>query len=146
MRTVLNNTRGLTAQEIKERLEQIIPEYRARMIARTETVYAFKSAGLDNAQGQNERYNLGMTVEWRCQPGSKTCDVCAAMDGQTVPVGKAFKDQLTIPAGTTLSNGHYFEFETPVTWAPNQWNDQGTIPAPHPNCRCSYYIHIGGEE
>ena len=146
MRSVLNNTRGLTAKEIEERLREIVPTYRARMIARTETVYAFKSAGLDNAQSQNEKYDLHLKAEWRCQGDGKTCDVCAAMNGQQVDLGQAYRDELVIPAGTTLANGHTFEFDTPISWTPSEWNDQGTIPQPHPNCRCSFYIYREGSE
>lgn len=146
MRSVLNNTRGLTAAEIKERLQQIIPEFRARMIARTETVYAFKSASLENDAAINDRYKLGMTIVWHCQPGNKTCDVCAAMDGQEIPVGKAFTDYIYLEPGTVLSNGHEFDTGAPIYFDHNEWNDQGRVPQAHPNCRCTYTteLHTGG--
>lgn len=146
MRSVLNNTRGLTANEIRERLQQIIPTYRAKMIARTETVYAFKSGALENDDGINKRYKLGMTITWRCQPGNRTCDVCAAMDGQEVPVGKAFTDYIYIEPGTQLSNGHIFDSGAGLEFEHNEWNDQGTIPQAHPNCRCRYEVHIHKED
>lgn len=148
MRSVLNNTRGLTASEIKERLQQIIPEYRARMIARTETVYAFKSAALDNDASINERFDLNMSIIWHCQGDGKTCDVCAAMDGQKVPVGKAFTDYLYVEPGTVLANGHEFDTGAPIYFDHNEWNDQGTIPQAHPNCRCTYLVEIkpGGKK
>lgn len=145
MRSVLNNTRGLTANEIRERLQQIIPTYRAKMIARTETVYAFKSATLDNDQTINDRYKLGMTVTWRCQPDGKTCDVCAAMDGQEVPIGKAFKDYLYIEPGTQLPNGHIIDEGAAVEFDHSEWNDQGKLPQAHPNCRCRYEVHLQTE-
>lgn len=145
MRSVLNNTRGLTANEIRERLQQIVPEFRARMIARTETVYAFKSATLENDDAINRQYKLNMTVTWRCQPGNKTCDVCAAMDGQEIPVGKAFTDYIYLEPGTMLSNGHIFDEGVGLEFEHSEWNDQGRIPQAHPNCRCRYEVHIRPE-
>lgn len=144
MRSVLNNTRGLTAAEIKERLQQIIPEYRARMIARTETVYAFKSADLDNTEKISRQYDLDLWIAWNCVGDSRTCDVCAAMDGQSIPVGQAFTNYVNIPAGQILSNGHEFENDTAIYFDHSQWNDQGKIPAAHPNCRCDFLIYRKG--
>jgi hypothetical protein len=113
-------------------------KWQAERIARTETVYAYKSGRLDEDIKIRDRYNLDMKLVWRARHDSKTCMVCAAMDGKVVSVGDAFEDRIVIPAGTTLINGKTVEDDTPISWVPSVWNDNGNIPAPHPNCRCYF--------
>lgn len=138
MNDVLANSEGKSAGEIRKALREAMPTWQAERIARTETVYAFKSGRLDEDKKVSDTYNLHMKLVWRCRHDGDTCDVCAGMDGQTVEVGEAFNDSINLPAGTTLVNGHTLETDTPISWEPSKWNDDGQIPEPHPNCRCYF--------
>jgi phage portal protein BeeE len=138
MRAILNNTRGLTAEEMRKRLEQIIPKYRARMIARNETVYAFKSGRLEADENFAQEYDLKVKLVWKCSLDSKTCDACAAMDGKTVTLGQAWQNEIDVKAGEELKNGHVIEEDGIVAWEKSEWNDQGLIPNAHVNCRCYF--------
>ena len=140
MRAVLANAEELTAEEIQERLEQIIPYSRAATIARNETVYAFRSGRLDADMETAKQFGFEdrLQLTWRCTQDSKTCDVCAAMDGETTIIGKAYNDQITKPAGTLLANGNVLEKDETYSFRQDQWNDQGLIPSAHVNCRCYF--------
>ncbi len=150
MRTVLENTRALTANEIEKKLAEAIPRARARMIARTETVYAFKSVQVDDYESiektWGKKYGFHIDCIWRCQKDGTTCDVCAAMDGERTTVGKAYEHVVTLAKDKLLANGQMLEAGTTIEWTPNEWNDQGLIPQPHPNCRCYFETVIVPEE
>jgi len=122
MEQTLANSQGLSAGEIKKVLAQLYDKenrWRAERIARTETVYAFKSGRLDEDEKIADKYGLKMKLVWHARPGA--CDVCSAMDGEETTLGVAFADE-----------------KDGVFWEKNQWNDEGKIPAPHPNCRCYF--------
>jgi hypothetical protein len=125
MNEVLENSAGKSAGEIRKALREVMPTWQAERIARTETVYAFKSGRLDEDEALNRRHNLNLKLVWRARHDSKTCDVCAAMDGETVTVGDAFEHIKETDDGM-------------IAWTPNEWNDDGRIPQPHPNCRCYF--------
>jgi hypothetical protein len=125
MNEVLENSAGKSAGEIRKALREAMPTWQAERIARTETVYAFKSGRLDEDETLNQRHNLNLKLVWRARHDGKTCDVCAAMDGETVEVGDAFEHIKETEDGT-------------IAWTPNEWNDDGRIPQPHPNCRCYF--------
>lgn len=142
MRAVLENTRALTAAEIEQKLTEAIPRARARMIARTETTYAFKSVQIEDYLETEKRWGVKIQLTWKCQPDTATCDVCAAMDGKTTTVGKAFEHLLEFTEDTELPNGKTLDAGTIVEWLPSEWNDQGKIPQPHPNCRCYFEANL----
>lgn len=121
----LESSSGRSAQEIQEILKSVMPTAQAERIARTETTYAFKSGRLDEDKRIAGKYNLRMKLVWRTSHDGKVCDVCAAMDGETVEIGEAFEHLKETADGT-------------VAWEPSAWNDNGRIPAPHPNCRCYF--------
>ena len=58
MRSVLESSEGLTANEIKERLAESLPQGKAATIARNETVYAFKSGRLELDESIADEYHL----------------------------------------------------------------------------------------
>lgn len=137
--SVLNSSQGKSAFEIKQELEKMFDEnlkWQAERIARTETVYAYKSGRLDEDIKIRDRYDLNMRLVWHARHDSKTCDVCAAMDGKTVTLGEVFEHDFKLPAGTKLINGKELEEEKDITWDINKWNYGGRIAQPHPNCRC----------
>lgn len=125
MDDVLANSEGLSAAEIRKELRAVMPTWQAERIARTETVYAYKSGRLDEDQRVSDKYKLNLKLIWRARKDAKTCDVCAAMDGEIVEVGEAFAHIKETADGI-------------VSWEPSVWNDDGKIPAPHPNCRCYF--------
>lgn len=140
MTAVLNNAEEMTAEEMREKLEEIIPKARAATIARNETVYAFRSGRLEKDKEYAEKYGFAdkLKLTWRCTKDSSTCDVCAAMDGQSIYIGQAYNDEVIKEAGTTLPNGKTLEATQIFTFRHDQWNDQGEIPCAHVNCRCYF--------
>lgn len=125
MNEVLASSEGKSAAEIRKALKEIMPTWQAERIARTETVYAFKSGKLDEDKRISDKYGLNIKLQWKSRHDSKTCDVCAAMDGEMTTVGEAFNHIKETTDGE-------------VSWSPSKWNDDGQIPAPHPNCRCYF--------
>lgn len=141
MNEVLENSAGKSAGEIRKALREVMPTWQAERIARTETVYAFKSGRLDEDERLNRRHNLNLKLVWRARHDNDTCNVCAAMDGQVVDIGQAYRDELVVPAGTHMINmrpGETLDEDLPISWVPSVWNDGGKIPQPHPNCRCYF--------
>ena len=126
MNEVLATSEGLTANQIKKRLAEVLPASRAEMIARNETVYAIKSGRLEQDEQLAEKYNLQVKLVWRTSHDNKVCPVCAAMDGKEATLGQAFVDMVETADGELLS------------WEHSQWNDNGTIPDAHVNCRCYF--------
>lgn len=116
---------SLTANEIKERLMEVMPKARAEMIARNETVYAIKSGRLEQDEELAKKYDLKIKLVWRTSQDGNVCPVCAAMEGETVDLGKAFVDSVDTEDGV-------------VSWDHNFWNDNGLIPDAHVNCRCYF--------
>lgn len=126
MTEVLENTQGLSANEIKQRLAQVMPTSRAESIARNETVYAIKSGRLEQDQALAEKYGLNVKLVWRTSGDKDVCPICAAMEGKTVDLGQAFADSVETNDGEVLS------------WEQSKWNDNGKIPDAHVNCRCYF--------
>lgn len=122
MNEVLLGEETLSANEIASRLSDVMPRSRAELIARNETVYAIKSGRLEQDEKLAEKYGLQVKLVWRTSHDSKVCPICAAMDGQTVDLGKAFSDVVKTEDGEVLA------------WEHNSWNDSGKIPDAHVNC------------
>lgn len=137
MRSVLESSEGLTRAEIEQRLAEVIPDQRAATIARNEVVYAFKSGRLELDQGMAEEYNITFDLEWHTSPeAGEVCPLCAAMEGEITPVGKAFKPQEA--TWTTYNkDGDAIEHHSDG-WEPSAWNDYGKIPNAHVNCKCYF--------
>lgn len=132
MRSVIESDEPLTAEEIRERLEQILPSGKAATIARNEVVYAFKSGRLELDEKIAKEYNLQIELTWRTSPeAGPVCPACAAMDGKKTTLGTPFTPvpvEVEQKDGTTRTE----------TWAPSEWNDQGCIPNAHTNCKCYF--------
>lgn len=157
MRSVLETSEPMTANQIKAKLAEVIPEGRAATIARNETVYAFKSGSLELDQRIAERYSLSIELTWHARHDANTCDTCAAMDGQKTMLGQKYADQVRLALGTKLMNGRIVG-EAPAdadeeeaklytgtdtfAWTQDKWNDGGTIPNAHVNCRCFYTARV----
>ena len=122
----LAGAEDLTANEIKQRLAEAMPVERAELIARNETLYAIRSGRLEQDEALAEKYGLNVRLVWRTSGDADVCDICAAMEGETVELGKAFNDTVKLDDGET------------ATWEQSTWNDNGRIPDAHPNCRCYF--------
>lgn len=118
----LAGTESLTANEIQERLEEVMPRARAELIARNETLYAIRSGRLEEDEALAEKYGLQVELVWRTSNDDKVCPVCKAMAGQTVKLGDAFADMVTTSDGEE------------VAWEHSSWNDNGRITSAHVNC------------
>lgn len=116
---VLTSSEEMTANEIKKRLSEVLPESRAELIARNETVYAIKSGRLEQDEELAQKYGLKVKLVWRTSKDSNVCDLCKEMEGQEVDLGNAFTSVET-------QNGQ--------TWDATSWNDYGKIPDAHVNC------------
>lgn len=115
---------GLTVQQIAKELSDIMPRARAELIARNETVYAFRAGGFENTKYMADKYNLKIKKTWRCHEDDRTCEICRSMDGQTVGLDSAFADSVEGKDGIMYA------------WEHTKWNDNGEITCAHPRCRC----------
>lgn len=122
----LAGSESLTANEIKRKLQEVMPKTRAELIARNETLYAIRSGRLEQDESLAEKYGLNIELIWRTSQDNKVCPICAAMAGSTVKLGKAFDDTVTTDDGEVIS------------WEHTSWNDNGRIPDAHVNCRCYF--------
>lgn len=129
IREVLNaQGEAKTASQIRQALKEHIPGVRAEMIARNETVHAFRLAKLEEAKAQAKKYGLKMRKVWQAHPGG--CPICEAMDGTTVDIGQPF------PAEEVDEDGHVYAYEHSV------YNEDGATPNAHVNCRCSFFVEV----
>lgn len=128
----------LTANQIRERLEEVMPRERAELIARNETLYAIRSGRLEIDEGLAEKYGLNVKLVWRTSHDKDVCPICAGMEGQTVDLGMIFDE--TFLAGDRLTDDQlkYYKLspDERLTWGQDSWNDNGRITSAHPNCRC----------
>ena len=125
VKTTLAGAEDLTATEIAQRLAEALPTEKAELIARNETLYAIRSGRLEQDEYLANKYGLNVRLVWRTMGDGDVCDVCAAMEGTTVELGKAFPDRVETGDGV-------------VSWEHSSWNDSGRIPDAHPNCRCYF--------
>ena len=116
----------LTANERRKMLSEVLPKERAELIARNETLYAIRSGRLEQDESLAEKYGLNVRLVWRTSGDADVCDICAAMEGETVELGKAFNDTVKLADGEI------------ATWEQSTWNDGGRIPDAHVNCRCYF--------
>lgn len=116
---------GLSASQIKTRLSQAIPRYRAEQIARNETVHAFRAGRLATDDYISNKYGLKIEKVWRTAHDHKVCPVCAAMDGKVVGLRDAFPNTVETDDGA-------------LGWEHTEWNNNGEVPCAHVNCRCSF--------
>lgn len=126
---VLLGNKGLSANEIKRKLSDVMPTARAETIARNETVYAFRAGHLENDKYLAQKYNLKLRKIWRISDEG-ACDICKAMDGKTVSLDEAFPDSVTDKDGYQYS------------WEHSSWNDDGEIPSAHVNCHCRFETEV----
>lgn len=136
MRAVLESGEALTAEQIRERLEGLLPNGKAATIARNEVVYAMKSGRLELDQGIADKYGLEIQLEWATSPeAGEVCPLCEAMEGKITTLGQAFKPQ----AVAVPKEDGTIDFQT---WEPSIWNDEGRIPNAHTNCKCYFQEHL----
>lgn len=136
MRSVLETEEPLTANEIKERLSQVLPEAKAATIARNETVYAFKSGRLELDESIAQKYDLQIELTWRTSPeAGEVCPLCEAMEGKKTVLGKAFTP---VPVEVVKKDRQGNEYTEIQSWSPSEWNDEGRIPNAHTNCKCYF--------
>lgn len=133
---VLNSSKenGYTASQIETELTKVMPRGRAALIARNETVYAFRAAGLENAKSMAKKYDLKMNKIWHCHFDDRTCAICKAMDGQVVGLEESFPNEIDGTDGVQYG------------WKRDKWNDNGEVASAHPRCRCyiQYKVIRGG--
>lgn len=121
----LAGTENLTANEIAERLAEVMPREKAELIARNETLYAIRSGRLEQDEVLAEKYGLHVQLVWRTSGDADVCPICKAMEGTVVDLGDAFPDSIETEDGV-------------VSWEHSSWNDSGRIPDAHVNCRCYF--------
>lgn len=119
----LAGAEDLTANEITQRLSEVMPREKAELIARNETLYAIRSGRLEQDESLAEKYGLHVQLVWRTSGDANVCPICKAMEGTRVDLGKAFPDMIETEDGV-------------VSWEHSSWNDSGRITSAHVNCRC----------
>lgn len=113
-----------------ERYRQRLINYRAEMIARTETMRAANMGAYAEyyAHGQQGLFDLKTARRvWTTTPDDRACDVCIFMDGHEVGFAESF-----VYDGREAGNS-------------NEDVLSGETPPIHPMCRCSTYIEISIE-
>lgn len=136
--TIKNDTFGIaefegwTAAQLNAELQDKIPKARAEMIARNETVHAFRTGGIESSKNLAAKYGLNINLVWQIADEG-ACEVCKAMNGKKVKAGDAFPDH----AEYMTEDG-----EVQVGWEHNYYNDDGQEPNAHPNCRCTYLVEV----
>lgn len=130
IRNTLNSLSGqaLSSQQIRARLQEAVPKARAAMIARNETVEAFRIGQLEETKQIATKYSLKVRKTWHAHPGE--CPICAAMDGKTVDLEQSF------PAETVDKDGVTYAYEHTT------WNDSGATCNAHVNCRCYFTFEV----
>lgn len=118
--------KGLSENAIKKSLSESIPRTQAEVIARTETNTALNIGRYDLDQQIAQTYGLEMYLVWDATQDGACCDVCAAMHGTKVKIGEAF------PASVITKDG------TEVAFERSDYNLDGLLPKPHPNCKCTF--------
>lgn len=126
--TISTSGNSKSAAEISTELKEHLPTARAEMIARNETVHAFRLAKLEEARAQADKYGLKMQKVWQAHPGG--CPICESMDGVTVGISEAF------PAEQVNEDGHIYAYDH------NIYNENGDTPNAHVNCRCSFLVEV----
>ena len=119
---------GLTQAQITRRLSEVLPRYRAEMIARNETVNAYRVGRLGNDEYLAAKYNLKIKKIWRANPGA--CPLCEAMNGETVGLREAFPEEKVV-----VGEDGYPET---LVFSHSHWNMNGETPDGHVNCRCYF--------
>jgi len=129
IRDILNTSgEAKSASQIKQDLMAHLPKARAEMIARNETVHAFRLAKLEEARAQAKKYGLKMRKVWQAHPGG--CPICEKMNGVTVDISEAF------PAEQVDKDGQVYAYDH------NIYNEDGDTPNAHVNCRCSFFVEV----
>lgn len=149
VREVLTNAReeGVTASQLRSQLSEVLPRHRAEMIARNETVHAFRAGRLATDDDLASRFNLKIAKTWRCTNDNTTCPICRAMDGQTVSLRDAFTDEITVDAKLQKRLAEYgqkVDVGDVLAYNHTHWNNNGEIPNAHVNCRCSFDEEVVG--
>lgn len=133
---VLNSAKenGYSASQIEAQLAKAMPRARAALIAKNETTYVFRAAGLENAKNLAKQYNLKMEKIWHCHRDDRACPICLAMDGETVGLDESFPNEIDGADGEQYG------------WTKDKWNDDGEVSSAHPRCRCyiQYKVIRGG--
>lgn len=130
VRSVLTSSEGQSVQEIRKKLQEVMPRARAELIARNETAYSFRSGEIETLKNIREEYGIDFKLRWIAFDGA--CDICRAMNDKIVDLGQAF------PNTAIYTNDDGEEVE--VEWTHSEWNDNGETPCAHPNCRCRFEI------
>ena len=125
MNEVLAGAEDLTANQIADRLEEVMPREKAELIARNETLYAIRSGRLEQDESLAEKYGLHVQLVWQTSHDANVCPICKAMEGTVIDLGDAFPDSVETEDGL-------------VSWEHSSWNDSGRIPDAHVNCRCYF--------
>jgi len=100
--------------------------YRARTIARTETVRAANAGAYEEmlTAGRNGMFDMTTARRvWSLTPDDRLCPECAEMEGQTIELEGTFQSVTTAADGS--------ETTTDIEYPPL-----------HPNCRCSFEVEI----
>jgi len=126
----LANLNQQKVDNLVERYRERLVNYRAEMIARTETM---RAANMGAFAEQRAQASAGLfdakTAQriWQTTPDDRACDECTDLDGQTVGFEQSFVLSADAESNTTGENM------------------SGEVPPLHPMCRCTFYLDVSLE-
>lgn len=120
---------GLTAGDIKKKLEGLIEEYRINRIARTEINKAGNESSLYSMKQIAEETGTTVYKVWESKKDADVCPYCKSMDGTRIGLDEVFVKKGDQVVG---ADGSVFQ---------NNWEDldSGTL---HANCRCRQVYEV----
>lgn len=119
-----------TMNTLKNRLSDYCEGYRAKLLARNETVNAERLGNLYSALGMGDSLGVKIVKVWYTTAGDDACPLCRHLNGREEQVDTPF-----LRKGAVIDLDDY-HFE-------NTWMDRQTADA-HPNCRCTQTYKITG--
>ena len=126
----LANLNQQKVDNLVERYRERLVNYRAEMIARTETM---RAANMGAFAEQRAQASAGLfdakTAQrvWQTTPDDRACDECTDLDGQIVGFEQSFVLSADAESNTTGENM------------------SGEVPPLHPMCRCTFYLDVSLE-
>lgn len=126
----LANLNQQKIDNLVERYRERLVNYRAEMIARTETMRAANMGAFaeQRAQGSAGLFDAKTAQRvWQTTPDDRACSDCNDLDGQTVGFEQSFVLDADASSNTTGENM------------------SGEVPPLHPMCRCTFYLDVSLE-
>ncbi len=138
-----DGTRQARAGELADRMSARLLRRRAENIARTETIRAANMGTQLSWQTAMDSGLLPQSTQkvWIATQDSRTCPICAVLDGQVIAVAETFDVQERATSFTRDGGNFRVAEKVPLT------NPSAELTPPaHPSCRCTTGLVFGGPD